>query len=105
MAGEHAEGRTLVCPWWDDGRGGRYLVPGCHARVENPDIEVCHCLTIEQQLQAAHRQNAAAGRALRGQQAWHDAIVRAVYDHSDGIAIMKAAANLSEHGSGRGVAP
>ena len=44
---------------------------------------------------------ALAGRTLRGQQAWHDAIVRAVYDHPDGIAIMKVAADLAEQGYGR----
>ncbi|MFJ4084984.1 hypothetical protein ACIP2Z_39325 [Streptomyces iakyrus] len=101
MRGEPAEGRTLVCHWWEDEHGGRYLIPGCHARVENPDLEVCHCPTIEQQLQAARRKSAATGRALRGQQVWHDAIVRAVYDHPDGVAIMKAAADLAERGYGR----
>lgn len=102
MAGERAAKRTLVCHWWEDEHGGRYLIPGCHARVEkNPDLEVCHCPTIEQQLQAARRKDAATGRALRGQQAWHDAIVRAVYNHPDGIAIMKAPADLAERGYGR----
>ncbi|MER6109289.1 hypothetical protein [Streptomyces hirsutus] len=106
MPGEPAEGRAPVCHWWDDGHGGRYLIPGCHARVENPDLEVCHCPTLEQQLEqqleAARRQVAAAGRSLRGLQGWHDAIVRAVYDHPAGIAIMKAAADLAERGYGRG---
>ncbi|MET9776094.1 hypothetical protein ABZ023_17870 [Streptomyces sp. NPDC006367] len=101
MAGETSEARALVCHWWEDGRGGRYLIPGCYARVENPDLEVCHCPTVEQQLEAARRRDAAAGRALRGLQAWHDAIVRTVYDHPDGIAIMKAAAGLAERGYGR----
>lgn len=102
MAGKPKQGRTLVCHWWDDGHGGRYLIPGCHARLENPDLEVCHCPTVEQQLEAARRQIAAAGRSLRGLQAWHDAIVRAVHDHPAGIEIMKAAADLAERGySGR----
>ncbi|MFK0159081.1 hypothetical protein ACIQVK_44305 [Streptomyces sp. NPDC090493] len=102
MPGEPAEGRALVCHWWEDEHGGRYLIPGCHARVENPDLEVCHCPTIEQQLEAARRKAAATDRALRGQQAWHDAIVRAVYDHPAGVTIMKAAADLAERGYGRG---
>jgi hypothetical protein len=102
VPGEPAKGHVLVCHWWEDEHGGRYLIPGCHARVENPDLEVCHCPTIEQQLEAARRNAAATGRALRGQQAWHDAIVRAVYDHPDGIAVMKAAADLAERGYGRG---
>ncbi|MFI5990331.1 hypothetical protein ACIBAC_00555 [Streptomyces sp. NPDC051362] len=96
------EGKATACHWWDDGHGGRYLIPGCHARVENPDLEVCHCPTLEEQLDAARRKDAATSRVLRGQQAWHDAIVRAVYDHRDGVAIMKAAADLAEQGYGRG---
>ncbi|MDR3084425.1 MAG: hypothetical protein LBV60_26510 [Streptomyces sp.] len=101
MAGKPNEGHALPCHWWEDGRGGRYLIPGGHARVESPDLEVCHCPTVEQQLQAARRDAAATSRALRGQQAWHDAIVRAVYDHPDGIDIMRAAAGLAERGYGR----
>lgn len=96
------EGRASVCHWWEDEHGGRYLIPGCYARVENPDLEVCHCRTLEQQLEAARRKDAAAGRSLRGLQAWHDAVVRAVYDHPAGLAIMKAAADLAEQGYGRG---
>ncbi|MEU6462182.1 hypothetical protein [Streptomyces sp. NPDC046976] len=100
MACEPTGGRAQVCHWWEDGHGGRYLIPGCHARVEDPDLEVCHCPTIEEQFEAARRQVAAAARVLRGQQAWHDAIVRAVYDHHDGIAIMKAAADLADRSGG-----
>lgn len=29
------------CQWYDDGRGGRFLVPGCMERVIDPDY--CEC--------------------------------------------------------------
>lgn len=92
----------LSCHWYEDEHGGRYLIPGCHARVEDPAVEVCHCPTLEQQLEAARRQIAGLKRSLRGRQGWHDAIVRAVHDHPAGIAIMKAAADRAERAQDAG---
>jgi hypothetical protein len=81
------------CHWYDDGHGGRYLIPGCLSRVVNPDIDVCSCKTINEQLATAHRQIADLKRERDGLQNWHDAIVRTVHDHRDGIQIMKTAAD------------
>lgn len=81
------------CHWYDDGHGGRYLIPGCLSRVVNPDIDVCSCQTINEQLAAARREIADLKKKRDGLQTWHDHIVRAVYDHADGIQIMKTAAD------------
>lgn len=81
------------CHWYDDGHGGRFLIPGCMTRVINPDVDECSCKTIEEQLADARTQIARLKRARDGLQAWHDHIVRAVYDHADGIQIMKHAAD------------
>ncbi|MFB7461245.1 hypothetical protein [Streptomyces sp. NPDC056188] len=81
------------CQWYDDGRGGRFLIPGCMTRVINPDVDQCSCETIEEQLEAARAEIASLKRARDGLQAWHDQVTRAVYDHPDGIQIMKRAAD------------
>jgi hypothetical protein len=81
------------CHWYDDGHGGRFLIPGCMTRVTNPDVDRCSCKTVEEQLEAARQEIAELKKSRSGLQNWHDAIVRAVYDHADGIQIMKAAAD------------
>lgn len=90
-----------VCHWWEDGHGGRYLIPGCMTRINNPDVDECACPSIERQLEKAQKELVDARRALAGLQSWHDAIYRAVHDHRDAVAIMKAAADLAERGYGR----
>lgn len=91
-----AEEGQQPCHWYDDGRGGRFLIPGCMARVINPDIDECSCKTVEDQLEAAQREIAELKRSRDGLQQWHDAVCRAVYDHPDGIQIMSAAAKKAE---------
>ncbi|MFD9834477.1 hypothetical protein [[Kitasatospora] papulosa] len=81
------------CHWYDDGRGGRFLIPGCMTRVTNPDVDQCSCKTIQEQLAAARAEIASLKKSRKGLQNWHDHIVRAVYDHADGIQIMKRAAD------------
>lgn len=88
----------LTCHWYDDGHGGRFLIPGCMTRVINPDVEQCSCKTVEEQLGSARREIAELKKSRAGLQNWHDAIVRAVYDHADGIQIMKTAADRAESG-------
>lgn len=88
-----AEEGPQPCHWYDDGRGGRFMIPGCMARVVNPDIDICSCLTVNEQLAAARREIAALKKSRDGLQQWQDHIVRAVYDHPDGIQIMKTAAD------------
>lgn len=102
MTGEPAaQRRPTTCHWWEDEYGGRYLIPGCYARVENPDLEACHCPSLEQQLEAARREIAALEGKRDALQTWHDHIVRAVYDHPDGNKIMKIAADRAEVASRR----
>lgn len=86
------------CHWYDDGHGGRFLIPGCMTRVMNPDVDECSCKSIEQQLAAAHREIADLKKKRDGLQNWHDHIVRAVYDHPDGVKIMKRAADRAGDG-------
>lgn len=98
LPSESEEG-THACHWYDDGHGGRFLIPGCMTRVINPDVEGCSCKTVEEDLAAARREIVSLKKSRDGLQAWHDSIVRAVYDHADGIKIMKHAADLA--GGGR----
>lgn len=91
------------CHWYDDGDGGRVLLPGCFARLINPDVGECTCPSLEKQLADAERRIDRLTRSRASLQTWHDQIVRAVYDHLDGRKIMKAAAdrgapNLAEMG-------
>lgn len=81
------------CHWYDDGHGGRYLIPGCMTRANSPDVDDCDCSTLDEQLDAARHELATLQRHYAGLQTWHDHIVRAVYDHADGVKIMKAAAD------------
>lgn len=81
------------CHWYDDGHGGRFLIPGCMTRVINPDVDVCSCKTIEEQLADARDEIAKLKQHRDSLQKWHDHICRAVYDHPDGVKIMKAAAD------------
>jgi hypothetical protein len=81
------------CHWYDDGHGGRFLIPGCMTRVINPDVEQCSCKTIEEQLADAREQIIKLKHARDSLQTWHDHITRAVYDHPDGVKIMKRAAD------------
>lgn len=81
------------CHWYDDGHDGRFLIPGCMTRVINPDVDQCSCKTIDEQLADARAEIASLKQARDGLQKWHDHVTRAVYDHPDGIQIMKRAAN------------
>jgi len=81
------------CQWYDDGHGGRFLIPGCMARVIDPDAEPCSCKTIDEQLDDARREIANLKQGRDGLQTWHDHVTRAVYDHPDGVKIMKRAAD------------
>ena len=81
------------CHWYEDGEGGRYLIPGCSTRASDPDLEACTCLTLADQLDKARAEIDALSKRNRGLQSWHDAIVAAVYAHPDGVHIMKNAAD------------
>lgn len=88
-----AEEGPQPCHWYDDGRGGRFLIPGCMTRVISPDVDQCSCKSIEEQLADARTEIANLKQSRAGLQSWHDHITRAVYDHHDGVKIMKRAAD------------
>ena len=96
---ESEESGPRACQWYDDGHGGRFLIPGCMARVIDPDAEPCSCKTIEEQLADARREIATLMQGRDGLQTWHDHVTRAVYDHPDGVQIMKRAADRAGIGS------
>lgn len=93
---------TLPCHWYDDGRGGRYLIPGCHTRVMNPDADECSCPPTARQLAAARRKIPILERKRNGLQTWHDHILRAVHGHPDSAKIMKVAADFASAASPAG---
>ena len=89
------DGGPKPCHWYEDEHGGRYLIPGCMGRAVDPDIEVCSCESIEVQLAAAREEIEKLKRSAAGLKRWHDHVVGAVYEHRDGVAIMKRAADRS----------
>lgn len=80
------------CYWHEDTDGTRYLIPGCIARVMNPDLDECTCPSLDRQLADVREELETLRRHHAGLQQWHDAIVRAVHDHRDGVQIMSGAA-------------
>lgn len=75
------------CYWWTDPDGDLCLLPGCAARVQDPDAE-CHCDTLGRRLHCTERELS----ALRTQQAyadtWWHALRAAVDAHPDAAAIL-----------------
>lgn len=82
----------LPCHWFEDEHGGRFLIPGCWARVEDPDIDTCGCVMLDAQLTAARADVEALRAELASARAWHDQVVVAVHAHHDGKQIMRSAA-------------
>lgn len=79
------------CYWHEDTDGTRYLIPGCLARINNPDLDECTCPSLDRQLTNAREELETLRRHHAGLQQWNDAIIRAVHDHRDGIEIMHTA--------------
>lgn len=75
------------CYWWTDPNGALCLLPGCMARVQDPDAE-CTCDTLGARLAKRER----SLHALRAQQAhadtWWRALRAAVEAHPDRAAIL-----------------
>ncbi|WP_435058384.1 hypothetical protein [Streptomyces sp. bgisy060] len=75
------------CYWWSDPDGGLCLMPGCMARVQDPDAE-CTCDKLARRQQKAEE----ALRADRERQAyadtWWQALSAAVKDHPDAASIL-----------------
>lgn len=86
---EQPAGPPPVCYWHEDPHEGRWLVPGCLARVHDPDIETCDCSTTAEQLAAAQAELNEVRRQYVGLEAWLDAIKDVVRAHQDGERIMR----------------
>jgi len=85
------------CHWYDDGHGGRYLIPGCAGRAQDPDnADACGCPDLATQLDKAHREIEALKAELQGARTWHAYVAMTVDAHPDGRKIMKQAANRAE---------
>lgn len=89
-AGQMAD--RLPCYWHDDVDGTRYLIPGCMARVQDPDVGDCTCPTLASQIAGLKQALSDAQFANASLQQWHNQVVRAVHNHPDHIAIMHDAA-------------
>lgn len=85
------------CHWYDDEHGGRYLIPGCAGRAQDPDnADACGCPDLATQLDKAHREIEALKAELQGARTWHAYVAMTVDAHPDGRKIMKQAAGRAE---------
>lgn len=85
------------CHWYDDGHGGRWLIPGCAGRAQDPDsLDACDCSDLADQLAAARREVEALKSELHGARTWQAYVALAVDAHPDGRKIMKQAADRAE---------
>lgn len=80
------------CYWHEDTDGTRFLIPGCLARINNPDIDECTCPSTNRQLENLRKKLAETQRALQSLRGWHDQVVNAVRAHPDNVQIMRNAA-------------
>ncbi|MFG2977735.1 hypothetical protein ACGFYY_32685 [Streptomyces sp. NPDC048331] len=88
--GTEPKPRPLRCGWTEEPDG---LVPGCMARMHDPDEEACTCPTLADELAKAQEELATLKRHHQGLRDWTDHIVAAVHAHPDGLEIMKNAAD------------
>lgn len=85
------------CHWYDDGHGGRWLIPGCAARAQDPDsTDTCTCPDLADQLAKARREIERLTSELNGARTWHAYVAMTVDAHPDGRKIMKQAADRAE---------
>ena len=80
-----------VCCWWTDPDGDLVLIPGCMARVNDPDAG-CTCDTLAPRLERAEAELRTLRRHHEGLRDWLTAVTTAVGAHPDGVQIMAAAA-------------
>ncbi|MEU3399430.1 hypothetical protein [Streptomyces filamentosus] len=68
------------CYWWTDPDGSLCLMPGCMARVQNPDAE-CTCDKLGARLARAEKKLHERTAAERYARTWWDALTEAVRAH------------------------
>ncbi|MFH0246155.1 hypothetical protein ACGRHY_27905 [Streptomyces sp. HK10] len=85
-------GTPLRCQWVHEPDGTRWLVPGCMARMHDPDADSCDCPTLADELATARSERDTARRHYQGLREWTDSIITTVHAHPDGRQIMREAA-------------
>jgi len=83
----------LPCHWWDDGHGGRYLIPGCAARANDP--QECTCEQPWDELPRLRRELAQALAKLEQTEQRYGDLHAAVLAHPDAAAIYARADMLA----------
>lgn len=97
---EQPAGPPPVCYWHEDPHEGRWLVPGCLARLHDPDIETCDCPTTAEQLADSQGELDEARQRYADLEVWLDAIKDSVRAHPGGEQIMRdAVERLARSGS------
>ncbi|MEU9778050.1 hypothetical protein [Streptomyces sp. NPDC047968] len=70
------------CYWWTDPDGDLYLMPGCMARVQDPEAE-CTCDKLGARLARLQKEQQKREAAERYARTWWDALTEAVRAHPD----------------------
>ncbi len=68
------------CYWWTDPAGDLNLMPGCMARVQDPEAE-CTCDKLGLRLRRAEEKLRARAEADKYASTWWDALTEAVRAH------------------------
>ncbi|MEU6054182.1 hypothetical protein ABZ829_27650 [Streptomyces xanthochromogenes] len=68
------------CYWWTDPDGALCLMPGCMARVQDPDAE-CTCDKLGARLRRLEEKRREQAEAERYARTWWDALTEAVRAH------------------------
>lgn len=82
--------QSLLCHWYIEADGSRWLIPGCISRANDLDAE-CTCRTQAAELADLHDQLDRARARHKGMRQWTDALNAAINSHSDAAALMRAA--------------
>jgi hypothetical protein len=75
-----AEQIPQTCYWWTDPDGSLCLLPGCLARINDPDA-ACTCTTLASRLDRAEARLAEAAERERYANTWWAALMAAVDAH------------------------
>ncbi|MFJ2752772.1 hypothetical protein [Streptomyces sp. NPDC087297] len=75
------------CYWWTDPDGDLCLMPGCMARVQDPEAE-CSCDKLGARLARTEEKLRTRDTADRYARTWWDALSEAVRAHPDAATIL-----------------
>lgn len=91
-----AEQLPQGCCWWTDPDGALCLLPGCLARINDPDA-ACTCRTLASRLARAEERLAEATERERYASTWWDALRAAVDAHAARDEILSDARRSAGH--------